>query len=331
MAGFEDIIGQENVVMHFSNAIKMRKISHAYIINGEQGMGKKTIAKAFAMTLQCEKKGLQPCMECRSCKQASTGNHPDIRWVSHEKPAVISVEEIRSQINGDVQIKPYSSEYKIYIVDDASKMNTAAQNALLKTIEEPPSYVIILLLTDNKETLLSTIHSRCVTMEMKPVKDSEIIKYLIEKEHIVDYRAREVTGFAGGNIGKAIKLASSDEFIELKENIVNITRTIGKMNVADIMAAVKNAASFKDNISEYLDLLMSWYRDVLIYKSCGKSDKLIFRDEEKHIAEQASKFSYESIENVVKELDSFKAKIKVNVNFDVLMEMLFLKMRDCFV
>lgn len=330
MAGFDDIVGQKNMVTHFENAIKMKKISHAYIINGETGMGKRRMAKAFAMTLQCEKKGIRPCMTCRSCKQALTDNHPDIRWITHEKPGVISVDEIRSQINSDVQIKPYGSEYKIYLINDASKMNTAAQNALLKTIEEPPEYVVILLLTDNKEALLSTILSRCVSMEMKPVEKEKIVDYLISEEKIVDYRAREVVEFAGGNIGKAIKLASSDAFLELKEGIVKTTKTVGRMTAADIMAAVKEASVYKDNISEYLDLLTLWYRDVLLYKACGRKDKLIFQEEEKYIIEQADKFSYGRIEKVLKEIDGFKAKNKVNVNFDILMELLFLKMRECF-
>ena len=243
MAGFDDIRGQEGVVSHFKNAIKLNKISHAYIINGEKGMGKKTIAKAFSMTLMCERHGESPCMECHACRQAMTDNNPDIRWVTHEKPNVISVDEIREQINTDVQIKPYSSNYKIYIVDDADKMNQAAQNALLKTIEEPPLYVVILLLTGNKDMLLSTILSRCVSMELRPLKREQVEQYLMEKAGIVDYKAKEVSEFAGGNIGKAVKMASSDDFMELKESVVRLAKNIGKMTTADINAARRDISS----------------------------------------------------------------------------------------
>lgn len=141
-------------------------MSHAYIINGEKGSGKKLLAGIFAQTLQCQEKGTEPCMHCQSCLQAQSMNQPDIIRVTHEKPNTISVEDIRGQLNGDIQIKPYSSPYKIYIVDEAEKLSPQAQNALLKTIEEPPAYAVILLLTANTGMLLPTILSRCVVLDL---------------------------------------------------------------------------------------------------------------------------------------------------------------------
>lgn len=328
MAGFDDIRGQSGVITHFKNAIKLNKISHAYILNGERGMGKKAVARAFSMTLLCERHGETPCMECHACKQMMTDNNPDVRWVKHEKPNVISVDEIRTQINTDVQIKPYSSDYKIYIVDDADKMNLAAQNSLLKTIEEPPKYVVILLLTSNKDLLLSTILSRCVCMELKPLGNEQVERYLVEKAGIADYRAREVSEFAGGNIGKAVKLASSDDFTQLKESVVRVAKNIGGMTAADINAAIKEISVYKDNIGEYLDLMITWYRDVLIYKSCGNRGRIIFKDYERQIRQQAEEISYEALEKIFEELDGIGGRLKVNVNFDMVMEVLLLTMRD---
>ena len=140
MAGFSEILGHEQIIEHLQNAIKLQKVSHAYILDGEEGAGKNMLARAFAQTLQCERGGTEPCGECHSCKQAMSGNQPDIITVTHEKPASIGVEDIRGQLCGDIQIKPYSSPYKIYIVDEAEKMTVQAQNALLKAIEEPPAY-----------------------------------------------------------------------------------------------------------------------------------------------------------------------------------------------
>ena len=136
MAAFSDILGNEQVIGHLQNAIQMDKVSHAYILNAPQSAGKMMIAEAFASALQCEKKGVEPCGECHSCKQAASHNQPDIIYVQHEKPNTIGVDDIRTQINQDIAVKPYSSPYKIYIVDEAEKMNVQAQNALLKTIEE---------------------------------------------------------------------------------------------------------------------------------------------------------------------------------------------------
>ncbi len=138
MRSFKDIIGQEHIKEYLQNAISQRKISHAYIIQGEHFSGKEFIAKVFAATLQCEEQLSEPCGKCRSCKQFQTGNQPDIIYVGHEKPNSIGVEDVRSQINGDILIKPYSSPYKIYIINEGEKMTPQAQNALLKTLEEPP-------------------------------------------------------------------------------------------------------------------------------------------------------------------------------------------------
>ena len=134
MAKFTDIIGQEQLKEHLQNAISMNKVSHAYIINGERSSGKEFIAKVFATALQCEKGGVEPCGECHSCKQAGSGNQPDIIFVSHDKPNTIGVEDIRAQINNDIVIKPYSSPRKVYIMNEGEKMTVQAQNALLKML-----------------------------------------------------------------------------------------------------------------------------------------------------------------------------------------------------
>ena len=167
---FKDIIGHEDIIRHFKSSIEMDKISHAYIIAGQVDSGKKLLAKAFATALQCENGMTEACGTCKSCKQMQSGNHPDVIMVTHEKPGVISVDEIREQVIESIAIKPYRSKYKIYIIPDAQLMNTQAQNAILKTIEEPPEYGILLLLTSNLDKLLPTVQSRCLVLNTKPVR-----------------------------------------------------------------------------------------------------------------------------------------------------------------
>ena len=139
MANFKDIIGQDQIKTHLLDGILQGNISHAYIINGETGSGRRLLASALTKALLCENRSTQgdACGVCKSCKQADSNNHPDVRFVTHEK-ASISVDDIREQLINDITIKPYSSAYKIYIIPDANKMTEQAQNALLKTIEEPP-------------------------------------------------------------------------------------------------------------------------------------------------------------------------------------------------
>ena len=182
MAGFSDIIGHEQIIGHLKNAIALDKVSHAYIFNGPKLSGKMMLAEAFAMALQCEGEGTRPCLLCRSCKQAVDHNQPDIIYVSHEKPNTIGVDDIRTQINNDIVIKPYSSRYKVYIVDEAEKMNQQAQNALLKTIEEPPAYAFFILTAEQPDSLLQTVRSRCTKFALEPsqaaVSDEEAASLL---------------------------------------------------------------------------------------------------------------------------------------------------------
>ena len=167
MADINDILGNERVKEHFIAAVHHKKISHAYIIEGDKGSGKKMLAAAFSKILQCETR--QKTEEERACNQKKKKKKQKMIWVSHEKAGVISVGEIREQVVNTVDIMPYKGPYKIYIIDEAEKMSVAAQNAILKTIEEPPEYAIIFLLTTNRGAFLDTILSRCILLETKPV------------------------------------------------------------------------------------------------------------------------------------------------------------------
>ena len=182
--GFSELIGNEQIKEHFLHAISSGKVSHCYVISGEDGLGKMTAAKAFAQTLECQAEPAnRPCGVCHSCTQFLSGNHPDVIFPGHEKPTVIGVDDVRTQIIGDIQIKPYCSPYKIYIVDEAQKLSVQAQNALLKTIEEPPAYGIILLLTTNAASMLETILSRSIVLNMKPVESEAFTSYMRENSN----------------------------------------------------------------------------------------------------------------------------------------------------
>ena len=328
MAKFADIVGQEQIKEHLTNALTSNKISHAYIINGEKSSGKEFIAKIFAMALQCEKETVNPCQECHSCKQALSDNQPDIIRVLHEKPNTISVDDIRAQINNDVVIKPYSSPYKIYIVNEAEKMTPQAQNALLKTLEEPPAYAVILLLTTNVNSLLPTILSRCVVLNMKPVSDDKVRKFLMEEMRIPDYKAEVCVAFARGNVGKAKLLASSEDFENVKNEALSLLKYIQEMELHEIIAAIKKINEYKLDVNDYLDIIAIWYRDVLLFKATKDVNHLVFRDEIQQIRKTAGRSSYEGIEGIINALDTAKKRLNANVNFDLTMELLMMNIKE---
>lgn len=328
MPGFQEIVGHEEVIQHLQNAIRLGKVSHAYILSGEKGSGKKLLANTFAMALQCEKKGADPCQECRSCKKAMSRNHPDIIYITHEKPNSIGIEDIRTQLIEDVMIKPYCSSYKIYIIDEAEKLTLQAQNALLKTIEEPPAYAVILLLTSNMETFLPTITSRCVKLNLRPVQESMVKDYLMEKMHLPDYQAQMDAAFSQGNIGKARQMAESDEFNLMTEQALRILKKSNELELYEMVEMIKELSEEKQNIDEYLDLFAMWFRDVLFFKATKEVDGLMFKDQLNHIKERARKSSYEGIEKIIDAIGTAKERLHANVNFDLVMELLFLTIRE---
>lgn len=326
--GFQGIIGHKDVLTHLQNAMDMGKVSHAYIINGETGSGKKTVARAFAQALQCENEEDRPCGKCHSCLQAQSGNHPDIIEVTHDKPNSIGVDDIREQVVEDVSVRPYSSRYKVYIISDGEKMTAQAQNALLKTIEEPPAYVVVLILTANASALLPTILSRCVRLDMKPISDEQVRNYLMEHVQIPDYQADICVAFAQGNIGKAIQLASSERFSEIRSSAVHLVTHVKEMDLSEISSAVKAVTEFKLDIRDYLDILAVWYRDVLYFKATNDADGIVFRENLRAIQQQTRRSSYEGLESILEGIKKAKARLSANVNFELTMELLFLLIKE---
>lgn len=328
MNTFKDVIGQQHIISHLKNAINQKTISHAYIINGEKSSGKEFIADIFAMTVQCEKGEDEPCLTCKSCKQAAGKNQPDIKTLVHEKPNTISVNDVREQIVDDVIIKPYSSEKKVYIVNEAELMTVQAQNALLKTLEEPPSYAVIILLTSNITALLDTIISRCIVLNMRPVEDKIVRKYLMEEVKIPDYQADVCVAFARGNIGKAKSLASSEEFTNIKNETLRVLKYIQDMDVNQLMDSVRRLTEYKISIDDILDLMMIFYRDVMLFKATRETGDLVFKEEIPDIMRKASISSYEGIEIIIESINKAKQRLKANVNFELVIELMLLSIKE---
>ena len=328
MAGFHDIVGHEKIKEHLQKAIESHRVSHAYILSGEAGMGRKTLAKAFAMTLLCEKSDREPCMQCHSCKQILSGNHPDVIWVTHEKPASIGVEDVRRQINDTILIRPYNGSYKIYMVDEAEKMTAQAQNALLKTIEEPPAYAVIILMTTNQEAFLPTIRSRCVQLALRPLKDPVVSEYLTATMDVPENQADIYAAFARGNLGKAIHLAGSEEFALLYREVLTLLKNIKGMEIPMLLDYIRRLQEDNLDLDECLDFMQLWYRDILMFKVTRDINTLIFKDEYSVVSSLCQKSSYEGLETILKAIEKAKVRLDANVNTDLALELMLLTMKE---
>ena len=330
MYHFSDIIGEDRLTGHLRETIRSGKLSHAYILTGPKGSGKMMLAETFAACLCCTGRGEsgdEPCGECLSCIQAEGHNHPDIVYVQHEKPRTISVNDIRS-LREDTAIRPYQSSHKVYIMEDADLMNPAAQNALLKTLEEPPSYVCILLLAQSEDQFLPTIQSRCVHLRMQPVAEPLVEDYLRSTRGVEPGWARICAGFSSGSIGRAVSLATDETFRERREAAVKLMRGIHTADTASLAAFAQEAAKDTAVLDETAEFIRMWCRDVMRCAAAGDTDSLFYADEDAAIFEESLKLSPGDIGRVMDALEEYDYRMRYNASAAPALTSLLLKIRD---
>lgn len=323
-----EVIGNRRNIEYLEGAAREGRLAHAYIINGEKGSGKKTLAGFIARGLLCEKKrplSEGPCGSCPACIKTRSGNHPDLVYVKHEKENVLSVGEIRSGLVADIGIKPFYGPYKIYIVEDAGLMTDSAQNALLKTMEEPPEYGIIFLLTENADVLLETVRSRCVRLDTERLTGQQL-KARLSAAGADGARTEAAIAFSGGNLGKTLEILSDSAAAKLTNDMAAFLSDIADSDAAALYAQA--AKIEKSEQAHALEITEKWFRDVLLLKACeGQDIKLYFPAERTGLKHAAAVMSYEDLDAAFAELANAKRRLKANVKADAVFEVLFLELR----
>ena len=322
---FEGIVGQEQAVEKLKRTLENNQISHAYLFEGEKGLGKKDIALKLALALNCTGDDRKPCNKCNSCIKMAGGNHPDVKII--EKDGIIRIDEIR-RIAGEMQLKPYEGRYKVYIICDADRMNIESQNALLKTLEEPPSYAVLILLTTRGDSLLPTVISRCQVIKLYP-ENPEVIKYyLIENKKIDERQAHMLAAFSGGIAGRAVELSDNPDFYYRREKIIEICN---KLLTSSLFGVLEQIVFFEEqrlNIEEILGLMINWYRDLLIYSETKNADFITNIDKKEEIDFQAAKIDPVKIRDIIFIIEKSKSDLKSNVQFHLNMEVMLLNLRE---
>lgn len=309
-----EIVGQDKLLSNLRNYIKNEKMVHAYIFYGEEGIGKTTLAKEFAAMILCKEKDVnkRPCGKCSSCIKFNSGNHPDMYILEPEKKEY-TIDQL-SEIQKNMRIKPNESERKVFIFTEGDSLSVSFQNKFLKILEEPPESVVILITVNNIESLLDTTVSRCQSIKVNPVTLDDSIKYMASKYgDIADHRF--IISFANGNIGKVQRLAEDQEFISLRDKVIDMTETIADK---DLLKTMDKSAFFeeeKDNIYDILDILELWFRDILLYLKIEKKDYIINSDKYDIIKREANKFNADKIYEILDVIDSTKSDLKRNSNY----------------
>ena len=306
---FENIKGQEFAKKYMTNSIKRDKINHAYMFEGIEGIGKETFAKELAKIL-LETKNLENSPDCITVKP--DGNS-------------IKIAQIRN-LQSDIVIKPHKN-YKIYIIDRAEKMTIEGQNALLKTLEEPPEYAIITLVTNNKESLLPTIRSRCEVIKFTPIPFVEVRNYLIS-QGVEENRANLLSSFSRGSMKKALELSSSNDFYEMKESVQHYIETILSKNMVEILDIPGEMEKYKGEIITVLDMMINYFRDIMICKENVDRNMIINADKIVFIQNMSNKITYSQVSKIIDIIEDTKIKIKGNCNFNVSIQVMFLNIHE---
>lgn len=327
----DDIVGQKNIVRYIKNSLANKRIAHAYLFCGPDGVGKSIAASVLAMTLNCRARGLDPCGKCPSCIRAQSGNHPDIIHFGAKKRSgsrqSISVDDIRD-LQGDMQKKPYEDGVKVYIIHDAEKMTEQAQNALLKILEEPPERMVIILLTYNMYAILNTIISRCQVMKFNRAPERDIERYLVDKKGAPVSQARYIAALSDGIIGNALNFMDDEDLRNTRNEIVELSKSMRGSDKIDVLSRVEYFVNNKDKIDKILDIMLSLYRDLIIFKECGDRKLLINLDKEEIIIEECPKYTVSSLYGIIRSIKETARNIKYNVNYQLAIEGMLLNIRE---
>lgn len=210
---FSEIIGQKSAKKLLESALKRGRLAHSYLFVGPKGVGKKTTAHAFIYHLFCASNFEKPCGECLACKKLKKRLHPDLMVITPEKRD-IRIDTIRA-IERFIRLRPLEAPFKVILIEKAEKMNLDAGNALLKSLEEPPNYVIFILLTDNLSKLLPTIISRSQVVRFHPLPRETIKQYLLINKGLEEPLAETLAELSSGSLGRALDIAEKGLLEEL--------------------------------------------------------------------------------------------------------------------
>lgn len=308
------IAGQDKILNGFRKSAENGRLSHAYLITGDRGLGKKLIAREFAATILCKNPDSRekPCGVCSSCHKLLSGNHPDVHIFRPEKKEY-TVDQLDS-IQDIMRRRPNESEKSIFIFEEGDSLSVSFQNKFLKILEEPPESVIIIIIADNAEKLLETTLSRVRTVKINPVP-SEVCRNYIEEKYGKNEETAFAAEFANGNIGRAVELISDGEFRELREKTVRIAELVSAGDRIKLIESLDFFEDNKDSSGEILNILSIWFRDILIYLKTSCKDYIINTDKYDIIKEEGKKLSSDQIYEIMGKIEDTKWRLNQNANY----------------
>lgn len=318
---FKDIVGQEKPIAFLKNAMKRGRVSHAYLFSGARGVGKRTTAEVFARALHCGGESLDACEQCPSCLKMTRGNHPDMMVLKPEGQ-FIRIQEIR-ELQNQMRFKPFEGGQRVFIILDADRMNSAAANALLKTLEEPAAANMLILISSRPHQLPLTILSRCQKVRFSPLDTEQVASYLTREKQMDREAASILAASAAGSIGRALEL-HRESYLNVRADILRRITAFRRDDPIAILSMAGALGKEREALLEGLDILRTWYRDVLVYRETGEAAGLVHRDHLDALKICAENMAVPDLLHNMKTVDRASGIIERNANKQLTLEtMLF--------
>lgn len=319
---FNAIIGHERQIQILQQAIVSQKLAHGYLFDGRSGIGKKQTALALAKTALCGK-GSDACNICPSCVQFDTENHPDYLYI---EPDGLSIKDKQLEIFQEfIQLKPYESEIKVVVVNQADLMTTRAQNRILKIVEEPPGHALIIFITENKEALLPTVLSRLQLLSFNRMPSEKMEKWLVEKgydETLVHLAAR----YSDGSLGMAIKLLTMPDFNQMREGALSMLDALHKGDTLKAFERIEPFIADKVSTISFMDLMIIWYRDTLLLKNHPESPLRFTKEVSDAFMSLSRSVEAQQVPFYIEIVEAAKQAIAANANHPLVTDAMLLKL-----
>lgn len=319
----QEIIGHNNIVGLLRGAVDRQRVAHAYLFLGPAGVGKKTCALAFSRALLCQQpRQGDACAQCRSCQQLEAGNYPDFMQLE-PVGSFIRIEQVR-EIQKKVLLTPFQSKRQVCLIEEAESMTAEAANCFLKTLEEPPAGVIFILISARPYALLPTVASRCQQVWFQFLSISQVSFGLIELMGFTEEEAKLPAVLSGGSLGQAVALVADGRFTERRKRIIEMAAALNEATTGEACRLAGSLAGGREEIRTWMDALLLWYRDLLVWQDSGCEELIFNRDCLPLLEEQAKNYTASRIIDIVNKIEEAKSKLSSNVNIRLLLEVLFM-------
>lgn len=318
---FKDIRGQERAIKLLQKEMATSSVSGTYLFTGPAGVGKSLTALTFAKALNCKEGKTDSCDRCSSCRKIDHQNHPDVRTITPEKDS-IKIEQTRS-LKREIIYKLYEGRKKVWIIEKADSLTLEAANSLLKILEEPPAETVLILISPAQGKLLPTILSRCRIIRFLPLSSKEIEEIIAEHLPQNPEKIHLLARLARGKVGEALRLIKEEGILENREEILD---SLGKeRKIEEIFNLAAKWANYnKEELERILDMMLFWFRDLLILKQ-GGDRWLINEDKTGELKKQKEKYSFLDIKQIIEVIEKTRYYLKSNVNQRLALEAMWLK------